>query len=55
MTRTKTSITVDEDLWKDWSIFVIKKTGKARKGSEEMENALREYMENHKSEEKTNK
>jgi hypothetical protein len=55
MPRTKTSITIDEDLWKQWSIFVIEKTGKARKGSKELENALKEYMERHKGKDKANK
>lgn len=44
MTRRKTSITVDEKLWKEWTMFVVNKTGSARKLSEEIENALREYM-----------
>ncbi len=53
MARIKTSITIDENLWKEWQIFVIGKTGKGRKGSEEIETALREYMQNIKSKEKT--
>jgi metal-responsive CopG/Arc/MetJ family transcriptional regulator len=44
MAKRKTSISVDEELWKEWTIFVIKKTGSARKLSEEIENALRDYM-----------
>lgn len=51
MARVKTSITIDENLWKDWQIFVIGKTGKGRKGSNEVEEALKEYMQNHKSKE----
>ena len=51
MARIKTSITIDEYLWKEWSIFVIEKRGKGRKGSDEIESALREYMQNHKSKE----
>ena len=51
MPKLKTSIAVDENLWKEWSIFVINKTGKGRKGSNEIESALREYMENHKKKE----
>jgi predicted double-glycine peptidase len=31
MARIKTSITIDEDLWKEWQIFVIGKTGKGAK------------------------
>jgi metal-responsive CopG/Arc/MetJ family transcriptional regulator len=55
MVKTKTSITIDEDLWKEWQIFVIEKTGKARKVSDETESALREYMKNHKNKENANK
>jgi metal-responsive CopG/Arc/MetJ family transcriptional regulator len=44
MVKRKTSITIDQDLWKEWTKFVIDKTGSARKLSEEIENALRDYM-----------
>lgn len=44
MAKRKTSISVDEELWKQWTMFVINKTGSARKLSEELEKALREYM-----------
>jgi len=44
MAKRKTSISVDEELWKQWTMFVINKTGSARKLSEEIENALRDYM-----------
>jgi metal-responsive CopG/Arc/MetJ family transcriptional regulator len=44
VTKRKTSISIDEELWKEWTKFVIDKTGSARKLSEEIENALREYM-----------
>jgi hypothetical protein len=42
--RKKTSITVDAQFWKEWTKFVIDKTGSARKVSDEIENAIREYM-----------
>jgi len=48
MTKQKTSIVVDSELWKEWTIFVIKKTGSTRKISEELEKALKEYMQRHK-------
>jgi len=48
MTKRKTSISIDEDLWKEWIKFVIDKTGSARKLSEEIENALRYYIKNKK-------
>lgn len=44
MAKRKTSITIDEELWKEWIKFVVEKTGSARKLSEEVENALRQYM-----------
>ena len=42
--KKKTSITVDAQLWKEWTMFVVDKTGSARKASDEIENAIREYM-----------
>ncbi|MEM2982730.1 MAG: hypothetical protein QXH17_06155 [Candidatus Bathyarchaeia archaeon] len=48
MTKQKTSFMVDDELWKEWTLFVVNKTGSARKLSEEMEKALREYMAKHK-------
>jgi hypothetical protein len=47
MVKKKTSINIDDQVWKDWMKFVIDKTGSVRRLSEEMENALREYMERH--------
>ena len=44
MPKRKTSISVDTEIWKEWTKFVIDKTGSARKLSEEVENALQEYM-----------
>jgi len=44
MVKRKTSITMDEKLWKEWTMFVINKTGSARKLSEEIEKALKDYM-----------
>jgi metal-responsive CopG/Arc/MetJ family transcriptional regulator len=44
MPKRKTSISIDEELWKEWTKFVIDKTGSARKLSEEIENALKKYM-----------
>lgn len=48
MSKRKTSIAVDEKLWRKWTVFVVEKRGSARKVSEETENAVREYMERHK-------
>ena len=43
--RRKTSVSVDEELWKRWLMFVVGTTGSTRKVSELLEEALREYME----------
>jgi len=48
MVKKKTSINIDDRVWKDWMKFVIDKTGSVRRLSEEMGKALREYMERHK-------
>jgi hypothetical protein len=37
-------VSIDEDLWKEWTMFVVNKTGSARKLSDEIENALKQYM-----------
>jgi len=47
MGKQKTSIMVDSELWKEWILFVVSKTGSARKLSEELEKAIREYMDRH--------
>jgi len=44
MTKQKTSIAIEKDLWTKWIQFVVKKTGSARKLSEEIEKALNYYM-----------
>jgi hypothetical protein len=48
MGKQKTSLLIDSQLWKEWTLFVVEKTGSARKLSEELEKALREYMDRHK-------
>jgi metal-responsive CopG/Arc/MetJ family transcriptional regulator len=45
MAKRKTSISIETELWKQWTRFVIDKTGSARKLSEEIENALKDYMQ----------
>jgi hypothetical protein len=47
MGKQKTSFMVDSELWKEWTIFVVNKTGSTRKLSKELEKALREYMARH--------
>mgnify|MGYP001039311762 CR=1 FL=1 len=51
MVKKKTSIMIDESLWNEWIHFVLDKTGSARKASEEIEKAMREYMARHKRKE----
>jgi len=50
MGKKKTSILVDEKLWQDWMIFIIKQYGSSRKASEALEEAMRFFMK-HKTEE----
>lgn len=45
MVKKKTSISIDEKLWEEFVIFVVKKTGSSRKISQEVENAIKFYME----------
>lgn len=44
----KTSVSMEPELWRDWVHFVLDKTGSARKASEELQIAMREYMAKHK-------
>ena len=48
MGKKKTSMNIDENLWKEWLLFVTEKHGTSRKVGEELEKALREYMDRHK-------
>jgi len=45
MTRQKTSIYVDEDLWREFTIYTVTRFGN-RALSDTLEKAIREYMEN---------
>jgi len=45
--KAKTSINIDKQTWRDWIKFVVNRTGSARKVSEELEEALQEYMKKH--------
>jgi len=36
---------IDVELWKEWITFVVHKYGTSRKISEEIEKALREYLD----------
>jgi len=48
MSRRKTSISVDDELWREWLNFIVNVTGSTRKTSEYTENAIREYMQKRK-------
>jgi len=43
--KIKTSIMVDEELWKRFRIFTIEKTGSARKISETLEKAMTQFLD----------
>jgi hypothetical protein len=47
MGKTKTTLNLDEKLWNDFQIYSLKVTGAARNASLKVEDALREYMQNH--------
>jgi metal-responsive CopG/Arc/MetJ family transcriptional regulator len=42
--KRKTTIMLDPELWVEFVNFVTKKHGSARKTSEEIENAMRDYL-----------
>lgn len=42
--KKKTTILVDEELWIDFVTFVTRKHSTSKKTSEEIENAMREYL-----------
>ena len=42
--RKKTSISIDEELWKQFIMYVIQKTGSAHAISRELERILKEYL-----------
>lgn len=52
MPKRKTSIAVDDKLWREWIKFVVDKTGSARKVSEQLEEAIKEYMQKYKEQNK---
>jgi len=44
MAKKKTTILIDDSLWVQFVTFVMKKHKTAKKTSEEIENAMREYL-----------
>jgi len=48
--KRRTTILVDDDLWKRFLTYVVKKHGIAKKASIEIENAVKEYLNRHEKE-----
>jgi metal-responsive CopG/Arc/MetJ family transcriptional regulator len=48
MSRRKTSVSVDDKLWREWINFVVNESGSTRKTSEYIEEAIQEYMQKRK-------
>jgi len=44
MVKVKTSISMEQEVWKAFCVFTIQRTGSARKMSELVEEAIRNYM-----------
>jgi hypothetical protein len=42
--KRKTSINIDDKLWKEWILYVVTKTGTTQKISEETERIIRKEM-----------
>jgi metal-responsive CopG/Arc/MetJ family transcriptional regulator len=45
--RKKTSVSVDKELWRNFVVYVAQLHGSGRKISDTLENAIREYIQNH--------
>lgn len=48
MAKHKTTVLIEEQLWKNLVIYVTQKYGSSRKVSEEVEKAIEEYLQRHK-------
>ena len=44
MTKKKTSLNIDDKLWREWILYVVTKTGTTQKVSEETERIIRKEM-----------
>jgi hypothetical protein len=49
--KKKTSLNLDDKLWRSWVIYVTQKYGTTRKISDETATALEEYMQRHEAKE----
>ena len=47
MPKKKTSINIDADLWKKWTIYVIQRYGSSRKVSDALAEAISDTMTRH--------
>jgi hypothetical protein len=45
--RRRTTIIVDDELWKRFLSYVVRKHGAAKKTSVEVEAAIKEYLDHH--------
>lgn len=45
--RKKTSLTLDEKIWKDFQSYALEKHSNTRNANTELEKAMDEYMRNH--------
>jgi hypothetical protein len=50
MTKRRTTVLIEDDLWKRLLSYVVKKHGTAKKASVEVENAVKEYLNRHEKE-----
>jgi len=44
MTKVKTSISIDKEVWTAFLLYCLEKYGNTRRASEELQNALIDYM-----------
>ncbi len=47
LARKKTSLTLDEEIWKELQSYALEKHGNTRNANTELEKAMDEYMKNH--------
>ncbi len=50
MPKHKTTMQIDEKIWKKFLALVIKKHGTTKKQSKELETAISEYLKRHREE-----
>lgn len=45
--RKKTSLTLDEEIWKEFQAYALMKHGNTRSANKELEEAMKEHMKIH--------